>query len=832
MAAKTTLPPGTPTVPPTTLPVAPVAPAGSGSIVVNTLSPPGLVVRIHADFDRNGSMAADDAEAAVRLLRPGAIILPNLDISDPSRLPAPTPGATPTDRATLLDSMDADTNGTLDEAQLTPARFVALSGIASRAAAVVARIDAKDAARIRGFITGSVGGIPVLASTLGDGTAEVEVSGMITLGFDVSMQIEALTFPGDPKLPAPTGPSPVKTNPFAAKLPKGSSGSPVFAKRAPGDVWVEVVHQDSAGKDIARPHDTALFTIAPFLLLPGTLPPKRVFVVVLPDRPLSSGSVRPGNQNFLFDLALACQAVFGAAAVPMPPNESAPFTPSTPAHTGPLYLIDGGRFGRDVWIQDEIEIGYCFAPHASMHVVLHCKRNRGLHDFVRQEMPAAQVGLYNSLEEPSGGSDSVHYGGNLEATPPIKAATPALPADAAGPAVKAHRPAPFGKILLGDSRFRKVDADYREFLIDQHVQPVLPVDTAWLDVGHVDEFISFVTDGSSKGFKMVYASVAAMTALLEECKKVPVSDGRTNFHRGKWASPDGLHVIGQTYDEISVEDLLRQSKPFNDKLRADHLVPIDLRLKAGLNLVEDDIIRIPTYFQPPTPARPAPSPPRPGATGGFQTVAQTIGTVNMLVLGDHLVIPKPFGPHMKPSDAEAVLKRVFKKMNIKAPVTLPPVDEVRWVEPGENPERLVCYYTDAPTDAERAEIINHIRDPAVPLSVSNAALVLAKAAELAAANAANPVLAAQLASVLLSVPTSIWMRLTIPDNKVDVLEAYIVSVFSAAGKTVHFADDWHYHRQEGEAHCGTNCLRELPEATDSKRWWDAYDPSVDVRYSP
>jgi len=36
----------------------------------------------------------------------------------------------------------------------------------------------------------------------------------------------------------------------------------------------------------------------------------------------------------------------------------------------------------------------------------------------------------------------------------------------------------------------------------------------------------------------------------------------------------------------------------------------------------------------------------------------------------------------------------------------------------------------------------------------------------------------------------------------------------------------------GEAHCATNCTRELPESTDPKRWWDKYDPTVDVTYSP
>jgi len=823
------------TTPPAKLSVAPVAP---GATVVNTLAPPGLVARLHADFDRDGSIAATDPEAQVRLLRPGAIILPNLDINDLSRVPAVPPGGPPQDLEGFLDFKDTIVGGASDLAQLTATKFEFPASIASRASTIAMRIDPKDNARIRTFLAASVATFTFFPPTAFDTTS----GDLITLNFsgiDVTMLIEALAPPGDPRLTSPTGPSPIKPAPFAAKLPAGSTGSPVFAKRAPGDVWIELVHKDSGGKEIARPRDVALFTIAPVLLLPGSLPPKRVFVVNSPDVKFGSDII-PGNQNFVFDLAEGCQAVFGAAAVPLPASESAPFTPATPTHTGPFYLIDGTKCPDpgssiglpDPWIQDEIEIGYCFAPHGSMHVVLHCKRNRGLHNFVHQEMPAPAVGLYDGLHAPGPNSDSVNYGGNIEATPPIKVATPALAAGAAGPSVKAHRPAPFGKIILGDSGLRKVEADYREFLLAQTVQPVLPVDTSWLAVGHVDEFISFVADRSPKGFKMLSASVGAMTVLLEETKKVPIADGRTNFHRGKWTDS---FKPKEAYDEISVEDLLKDSKPFNDRLRADHLIPIDQRLKSGLSLTEADIIRMPTYFTPPVVSRPRGA--RPGVATipkGFRTVAQTVGSVNMLVLGQHLMIPKPFGPRMKTADAEAVLKRVFTKLGVKASVVLPPIGEVRWVEPNERPERMVCYYTDPPTQADRENIIAHIKDPAVALSPSNTALVLAKAAELAAvpANVSNGLLMTQLASLLTATPAPVWFRVTIPDNKVDVVEAFLLSVLSPVGVTVHFVDDWFYHFSMGEAHCATNCMRELPENNSPQRWWDTYDPSVDIRYSP
>jgi hypothetical protein len=824
-----------PPPPPVKLPVAPVAPGSSG---VSTLSPPGLAIRLHADYDRTGTLNATEAEHLVRLLRPGAILLANLDISDLTRIPTPAPA----DLAPMLDGLDSDINGAADQAQMTPARFDAPSPVPSRAATVLIRLDAADAPRVRMFL--NFGGGSLQFTPFGDASITEfpvkDIDGLLSM--DDDFLIEATTLPGDPKLPASIGASPdkpqpvpkgAKTGPFSAKLPTGSKGAPIVAKRAPADVWVELVHQDGGSADLKSPHEVALFTIAPFLLLCGFLPAKQVFVVNAPDVTLPGGVFWLGNHNFIFDLMEGCQAAFGAASVPLPPDPSSPFTPSTPATNGPFYLIDGAKadptgFGlADPWIQDEMEIGYCFAPHASMHVVLHLKRNRGLDKIVHSELPAIGLGLYDSLHAPNAHSDAVHYGGNLEGTPPITAATPALAAGAAGPAIKAHRPAPFGKILLGDSADRPVDADYRDFLLAQRVQPAIPVDTSWLMVGHVDEFTSFVADSSAKGFKLLFGSVKAMTDLLNEVKKVPVSSGRTNFHRGKFVIDLSQDALGNLikipkYDEISVEDLLTNTKPFNDQLRTEKLIPIDQRLKAGLNLAESDIIRIPTYFTPPAVASPTLSP----------TVAQTMGMVNMLVVGGHLMIPKPLGPRMSPSDATAVLKRTFAKTGNTAPVKLPATDDTRWVENGELPERMVCYYTDAPTDADRQNIIDHINDPANALSADNLLRVAAQATAIAAANSANATLQAQLVPAITGGPFTAWMRITIPDGKVDVLEAYMLSVLSPLGVTIHFVDDWYYHFQLGEAHCATNAVREMPEVKSSKRWWDKYDPTMDETYSP
>jgi hypothetical protein len=778
--------------------------------VINTLAPPGIAVQLLADYKRDGSVP-QNADYSVRLLRPGAILLPNLDISDPGRLPAPPP----TDLAASLDSEDALIGGNDDVSDMTvietrfPARAI------SRASQVVMRIDAKDATRIHIFDTSNpdptVPGLncPVV---LGDGKAEAVIADLTTAPAPTFLG-EAITLAGHPAKPGPSGASPAKPTFVPATLPPRSAGAPVHAKRAPGEVWVELVHQDAAGKDRKSPRELALFTIAPFLLLSSAEAPSRVFVVNIGDLP-----GLPGNQNFVFDLMEACQSVFGAGAVPLPPSTSTPFTPSTPASTAPVYLIDGAKHGGDPWIQDEMEIGYCFAPHKAMHVVLHCKRNRGLDGFVHAELVAPGVGLFDGLHGIA--PDSTEYGGNLEATPPILQGTPALGAGPAGPAVRAHKPAHLGKILLGDCAERHADPEFREFLLAQRVQPVLPIDTSWLLVGHVDEILTFVPTSSPKGFKMLFGSIQAMTVLLEEAKKVPLANGRTGFHRGKFRRPSAT----AEYAEMSVETLLGSVKTFNDRIRAQKLVPVDQRLKVGLHLDESDIVRVPIYFE--IPAVPSSH----FTTDSSRTAALTIGMVNMLVLDKDLVIPRPFGTQLTEADATAALKRAFGRLGIKAPVKTAPAGHFHWVEPGDTPERVVCYFTQPDNAADRQNLIDHIKDSTVPLSAANLVLFAQKALEIGSdpQNTAS----AALFTPIVSGVFSDWVRLFIPSHTVDLIESYMLSVLEPLGFTVHFVDDWFYHDGVGEAHCGTNAVRKMPENTSSRRWWDHYDPDEDTRYHP
>jgi hypothetical protein len=94
--------------------------------------------------------------------------------------------------------------------------------------------------------------------------------------------------------------------------------------------------------------------------------------------------------------------------------------------------------------------------------------------------------------------DSLVYGGNVEASPPVEG----------------H---PFGKVVVGEGEERLLDPRIRDlFESSAAVQPVVAIDTAWLGVGHVDELIAFLPDRGARGHVILRASPEVASALIRE----------------------------------------------------------------------------------------------------------------------------------------------------------------------------------------------------------------------------------------------------------------------------------------------------------------------------
>ncbi|NXJ36812.1 PADI1 deiminase, partial [Ciconia maguari] len=322
--------------------------------------------------------------------------------------------------------------------------------------------------------------------------------------------------------------------------------------------------------------DTVVFRVAPWIMTPNTAAPLEVFVCSVDD-----------NEDFVAAVgAMAEKAKCPLTICPLPENR------------------------QDRWIQDEVEFGYVQAPHKTFPVVFDSPRDRGLKDFPVKSILGPDFG-YVARQAPEGAS-SLDSFGNLEVSPPVTVQ---------------GKEYPLGRILIGSSfpRFggRRMAKAVKDFLMAQQVQAPVELFSDWLQVGHVDEFLSFVPAPDRKGFRLLLASPSACYQLLKEKQE-------EGF--GEAAMFEGLQDVPKpTINEILANEALRkfnnyvqvrkgreQGAPFQ---RLDFLcpsVPLD-----------QDILDVPQLFQGDVAT---------GAGAFFPDM------VNMLVLGRHLGIPKPFGP--------------------------------------------------------------------------------------------------------------------------------------------------------------------------------------------
>ncbi len=787
----------------------PVAPGDSG---YNLLCSPGIAGRILGNFDRQADTEETPQETNRRILRPGAILLANLDISPP------LVGSRP--RGEHLDAADDRVGSGDDSREMATLKIRKPDPCNLRASHVVLRVHEEDAPRIRVFpharrqpvYLGRDKGTHSHETTTAGNDHEYELPPTAS-PWAFHDQIEAVTLAGSPRAPGPcplddqdNGPAtPPPPTPYEVLLPTDPTtpvnptptNDPIHDHRLIGEVWFELAHLDHAFQPLPDAHqvrDVAVYTIAPWLMQSNL---HRAQVLYISDLSSNQDTVRDVERAFT-------RHISGVTLRKITPTEC----------------------DNDPWVQDEFEIGYCWAVHNWMHVVVHLKRSRGLHRFVRDHLLGDDMGLFDDITEDldplphdpgdPDPRDAINYGGNLEVSPPVDSDTTAMAEDSAGPAVPAHRRAPFGKIILGHSADRRADTYFRYFLEAQKVQPILYLDTAWLDVGHVDEFMSFVPANSGKPFRMLMASTSIATSLLEEALTLHNSDPSahllTRLLRGKtWqhyhpsgADPSEIVEPPRIFQEdtgftpdtdpghpeeeaeyhaaITVEGLLDAGRTFNDELESLRLLPLEQRLTDGLNLNEaEDIIHLPVYFD---------SLPAGALNSGGQTSAFTPDVVNLQVVNEHLLPPRHFGPRMRRADAGQILR---------GPMGLSSATDAR-LGPFEQHE----YW--ALQNEELSAIAGYFSDGGVT------------AAEIRSANPGKFDPAGRVRNN--------WTRLLIPERTVDLFEAYTQIRLEDIGCRVHWIDDWYtYHRNMGEVHCGTNAKRRPPELdADSSftHWWDYY----------
>lgn len=454
----------------------------------------------------------------------------------------------------------------------------------------------------------------------------------------------------------------------------------------------------------------------------------------------------------------------------------------------------------------------------------------------------------------SSAHDSLTYGGNIECSPPMSSV-------------------PHGKLVAGTTdrdTDGAIDPDVLRFYESQDM-PVVEVDSTWLHVGHVDEFMGFLASPKApKGFVIARASPKFGVDLIDTATALYLS-GLPGGHLHKQFQKEGIHFARQTlygphpvtmmlrgklWEHAHPKEAFEPMEPpefFKDFSLHSHVgiavgpsdpewdpswdrfVPGPLaesihypegkrRYRARMSVLEwqgvDDgsnedieqhiaskvdpvlaeafpdvtLLKIPVLFDrvPVTAERDD----KGNSKRNFNRTVKSFlpNAANFQTVNDRVLVPRPYGPRMKPDSVAAVLKAVFEANVPK--FKLPTLDagyfrrrgllnselwitaDLDWRYMPADADKVAAIMRDGfPKDMDRSEIARKIQ-------------------------AANPGVFSGKGEL-----RSGWQRLTVPDGTVDLFEAAIYVQFESVGATPRFVDSWHYHIHGGQIHCGTNVLR-------------------------
>ncbi|TVL93014.1 protein-arginine deiminase domain-containing protein [Streptomyces sp. SAJ15] len=236
----------------------------------------------------------------------------------------------------------------------------------------------------------------------------------------------------------------------------------------------------------------------------------------------------------------------------------------------------------DIWAQDFVEPAYAGMTGED-------GRPRTIRIMLRSAQPDREAGreLFEKLRGPdmgvvqvTGVKDSEEWTlnsmGNLETIPPY---------------THGGRSYPAGRIIMGERKDTgsKPAKAMRTLLASQGLQNPLFLDTSWLHVGHVDEFVQFLpAPGTPRGWRIGVADPDAGMKLLRDAKAA--GHGKTKMFSVKGF--EGMPAPKETIDQTLADK----------KLRADNALAAK-RIKANLEVLkretgvtDAEIVRVPALF--------------------------------------------------------------------------------------------------------------------------------------------------------------------------------------------------------------------------------------------
>ncbi|PIM73372.1 hypothetical protein CTU88_06280 [Streptomyces sp. JV178] len=231
---------------------------------------------------------------------------------------------------------------------------------------------------------------------------------------------------------------------------------------------------------------------------------------------------------------------------------------------------------QDIWAQDFVEPGYVSMTGAD-------GRRQVMRVMLRSAQMDREAGreLFEKLRGPNVGAVQVtgarpseewtlNSMGNVETIPPYAQGDRSFPA---GRIIMGHRP---------DSGSKPAKV-MRTFLKSQGLQDPLFLDTSWLHVGHVDEFVQFLPADTPRGWKLAVADPEAGLKLLRDAKAAGHGSKRM------FSLP-----VGPTE---TINEALASKTLVSDNNLATRRIEANLAiLKRETGVTDAEVVRVPALF--------------------------------------------------------------------------------------------------------------------------------------------------------------------------------------------------------------------------------------------
>jgi protein-arginine deiminase len=235
----------------------------------------------------------------------------------------------------------------------------------------------------------------------------------------------------------------------------------------------------------------------------------------------------------------------------------------------------------DPWAQDFVEPAYVSmtGPGGQRHVMRVMLRSaqpdRDAGRELFEKVRGRDVGVVQVTDRAEPDDWSLNSMGNLETIPPY-----------------AHggRSFPAGRIIMGErkdsgARPSKV---VRTMLKSQGLQDPLLLDTSWLGVGHVDEFVQFLPADTPRGWRLGVADPQAGLKLLRDAKRD--GHGKTKMFSvpGRKDAPAPKETIDQA---LASKHLVADNEMAARRIAANLEI-----LKRETGVTDAEIVRVPALY--------------------------------------------------------------------------------------------------------------------------------------------------------------------------------------------------------------------------------------------